>query len=63
MPISPEHLDKLIHIYKKNTGQDITRDEAEVIRSRLVRLYQLMFEKRPMPPLFDDRLRGIDRSP
>ena len=47
MPIADDALDEFIEIYKKEFGQDISRDDANEMAFRLVTLYKLLLRKLP----------------
>jgi len=50
MRITDEALDEFIELYREERGEEIGRDEANEIASRLVVLYQALARKSPMQP-------------
>lgn len=47
MRISNEALDELMHIYKEDFGEELTRSEASEVGFRLVTLYELLSQRFP----------------
>jgi hypothetical protein len=47
MRISDEALDEFVEIYTKEFGEDISRDEASEMATRILMLYALLSKKPP----------------